>query len=196
MFETTNPWVVRGKIVSSGVNVDTVVWIVIAVVVVLALIALALFLARKRKESRRVQAGQIREQASERVAGVRKREAIAEEHAANARRAQAEADAKAAEAKRLAAEASTHQGTAASKRQELDAEFQRADKLDPDVGRNGRDDNRHDNGNRMDPRQAGNGPGNGLDPRHTGNGPGHNLDPRQTGNGPGDNGSHVPRHNR
>lgn len=165
---------------------DTVVWIVIAVVVVLALIALALFLTRKRKESRRAQAGQIREQASERVAGVRKREAIAEEQAANARRAQAEADAKAAEAKRLAAEAHTYQGEVASKRQELDAEFQRADKLDPDVGRNRRDDNRPDNGNRTDPRQTGNGPGNGLDPRQSGDGPGT----------PGDNGSHVPRHHR
>jgi DNA anti-recombination protein RmuC len=152
--------------------VDTVVWIVIAVVVVLALIALALLLARKNKERRRVQAGEIREHASERVSDVRKREAIAEEHAANARRAQAEADAKAAEAKRLAAEAQTHQGTAATKRQELDAEFQRADKLDPDVGKDGRN-NRHEDVSGADTRQPGN----------------------VTAN-PTENGSHAPRHHR
>jgi flagellar basal body-associated protein FliL len=177
VFGSTSSRVAHEETASSGVNVDTVVWIVIAVVVVLALIALALLVARKNKERRRVQAGEIREQASERVAGVRKREAIAEEHAANARRAQAEADAKAAEAKRLAAEAQTHQGTAATKRQELDAEFQRADKLDPDVGKDGQNVRRHENTNTNT----------------------NTVDPRQPGNGPAnanENGSHVPRHNR
>jgi FtsZ-interacting cell division protein ZipA len=117
---------------------NTAVWIVIAVVVVLLVIALIALLTRKRRAQRRVEAGQIREEASHRVNEVQRREAIAEESAAKARRAQADAEAKAAEAKRLQHEAQSQQGHAASSRQELDAEFQRADKLDPDVPRSGR----------------------------------------------------------
>lgn len=117
---------------------NTAVWIIIAVVVVLLLIGLALVLSRKRRAQKRVEAGQIREEASHRVNDVQRREAIAEESAAKARRAQADAEAKAAEAKRLQHEAQSHQGVAASSREELDAEFQRADKIDPDVPRGGR----------------------------------------------------------
>jgi hypothetical protein len=72
------------------------------------------------------------------VNDVQRREAIAEESAAKARRAQADAEAKAAEAKRLQHEAQSQHGVAASSRQDLDAEFQRADKIDPDVPRAGR----------------------------------------------------------
>lgn len=112
---------------------STAVWIVIAVVVVLVVVALAFVLSRKRRDQQRVEAGRIREGAADRASEVEEQEAIAEETAAKARRAQADADAKAAEAKRLSFQADKHQGTAASSRDELDAEFERANKIDPDV---------------------------------------------------------------
>lgn len=58
---------------------------------------------------------------------------MADESAARARGAQADAEAKAAEARRLRLQAETHMGDAASSRDELDAEYERANKLDPDV---------------------------------------------------------------
>jgi hypothetical protein len=111
------------------------------------LLALAFILTRKRRAQKRVEAEQIRVQASQQVNDVQRREAIAEESAAKARRAQADAEAKAAEAKRLQHEAQSHQGAAASSRQELDAEFQRADKIDPDVKRSGRHEGDHQDPN-------------------------------------------------
>jgi FtsZ-interacting cell division protein ZipA len=168
--------------------VNTAVWIVIAVVVVLLVIALIALLTRKRRAQRRVEAGQIREEASHRVNDVQRREAIAEESAAKARRAQADAEAKAAEAKRLQHEAQSHQGQAASSRQDLDAEFQRADKLDPDVPRSGHHEaDAHDvnapRGNQTPPGVQGGG----------NRGGGVNLDPNgQTPRQDGQPGRHAP----
>ncbi|WP_338856044.1 hypothetical protein WDY80_20935 [Gordonia hongkongensis] len=120
---------------------DTAIWIIIAVVVVIVILALVLLLLRQRKARRRVQAEEIRQNATQQVSTVRHREAVAEEADARARKAQAEADAKAAEAKRLQEQARHHQGHAAESRHEVESEFARADRLDPDVRRNadGRD---------------------------------------------------------
>lgn len=156
---------------------DTAIWIIIAVVVVIVILALVLLLLRQRKARRRVQAEEIRQNATQQVSTVRHREAVAEEAAARARKAQAEADAKAAEAKRLQEQARHHQGHAAESRHEVESEFARADRLDPDVRRNadGRDtegrgaDGRGADG-RNDPnvagRHAGQPSNNPIDPRH------------------------------
>ncbi|WGJ85238.1 hypothetical protein [Gordonia sp. SMJS1] len=157
---------------------DTAIWIIIAVVVVvIVILALVLLLLRQRKARRRVQAEEIRQNATQQVSTVRHREAVAEEADARARKAQAEADAKAAEAKRLQEQARHHQGHAAESRHEVESEFARADRLDPDVRRNadGRDtegrgtDGRGADG-RDDPntasRHAGQPSNNPIDPRH------------------------------
>ncbi|MGW9262900.1 hypothetical protein [Gordonia terrae] len=115
---------------------DTAIWIIIAVVVVIIILALVLLLMRQQKARRRVQAEEIRQNAAQQVSSVRHREAVAEEADARARQAKAEADAKAAEAKRLQEQARHHQGHAAELRQEVESEFARADRLDPDVRRN------------------------------------------------------------
>ena len=112
---------------------STTVWIIIAVVVVLVVVALAVVVARKGKERKRVEANEIREKAADEAALVEERELLARESEAKARRAQAEADVKAAEADKLAQQAHSHQGVAAQSRDELDAEFARANELDPDV---------------------------------------------------------------
>ncbi|MBN0975035.1 MULTISPECIES: hypothetical protein [Gordonia] len=156
---------------------DTAIWIIIAVVVVIVILALVLLLLRQRKARRRVQAEEIRQNATQQVSTVRHREAVAEEADARARKAQAEADAKAAEAKRLQEQARHHQGHAAESRHEVESEFARADRLDPDVRRNadGRDTEgrgAHGRGadGRDDPnvagRHAGQPSNNPIDPRH------------------------------
>ncbi|MGA9873568.1 MAG: hypothetical protein WBQ44_20800 [Rhodococcus sp. (in: high G+C Gram-positive bacteria)] len=112
---------------------NTAVWIVIAVVVVLLIVAIALAVSRKQQAAKRVEANRIREQAAERQTEVEQRQAVADESAAKARRAQADAEAKAAEARKLSLQAETHQGHAATSRDELDSEYERANKIDPDV---------------------------------------------------------------
>lgn len=145
---------------------DTAIWVIIAIVVVaILLVALVLFL-RQRRQHRRIEAQDIRQNATAQVSEVRHREAIAEESDALARKAKAEADQKAAEAKRLSEHANTHQERASESRQEVDSEFARADKLDPDVGRDGirREPQPHEQGDR--PPRHGQGPGGqGYDPR-------------------------------
>lgn len=112
---------------------NTAVWIVIAVVVVLLIVAIAVALSKKSKQKRVEKAGEIRERAAERSAHVEHSEALAQKSEADARRAQAEADAKAAEAKLAQQRAHEHQGAAAGQRDELDREWERANKLDPTV---------------------------------------------------------------
>ena len=60
------------------------------------------------------------------------REAFADETAAKARVAQAEADAKAAHAAGLQHQAQVRRSDAATARDEVNQEFERADKIDPD----------------------------------------------------------------
>ncbi|WP_406238651.1 hypothetical protein [Nocardia sp. NBC_01009] len=62
----------------------------------------------------------------------RQRQARAEEVAARSRAAKAEAEVKAAQAEQLAQQAQVHRSEAADSRTELDKEWERADKVDPD----------------------------------------------------------------
>lgn len=130
---------------------STTVWIIVAVVVVLVVVALAVVVARKGKERKRLEANEIREKAADEAALVEERELLARESEAKARRAQAEADVKAAEADKLAQQAHSHQGVAAQSRDDLDAEFARANELDPDVDhRSGAKAAHTDNNGRLD----------------------------------------------
>ena len=86
----------------------------------------------KRNQHRHVEAGKNpRGQAREETLQVRQREALADETAAKARAAQAEADVKAAQASGLQQQAAAHRSEAVTSRDELNQEFERADKMDP-----------------------------------------------------------------
>jgi FtsZ-interacting cell division protein ZipA len=112
---------------------STIVWVVVVVVAAALLVAAIAWMARKKRtEHRRVQAGDIREKAVEQSHEVGQREALADETAAKARVAQAEADAKAAQAAGLQHQAQARRTDAATSRSELNREFERADKIDPD----------------------------------------------------------------
>ena len=110
---------------------NTVVWIVIAVVAVIVVIAVVALLARARNNRRHAQAERMREEIGQKTEHTERREAIAAETAARARAAQAEAEVKAAEAARLQGTARTHHDAATASREELDAQSERADALDP-----------------------------------------------------------------
>jgi hypothetical protein len=106
---------------------------VAAVAVIVIVIALGVLARHKRTEHRRVQAGEIRDNAAEQAHEVGRREALADETAARARVAAAEADAKAAYGRGLAHQAEERRSGAATARGEVDEQFQRADTLDPDT---------------------------------------------------------------
>ncbi|MFE7799605.1 hypothetical protein [Nocardia sp. NPDC057440] len=103
--------------------------IVVAVVVVLFV---AWALMRQRREHQRAEAEGIRDRAAEQEFEVGRREARAEEVAARSRAAKAEGEVKAAQAEQLAQQAHVHRSEAADSRTELDKEWERADKVDPD----------------------------------------------------------------
>jgi FtsZ-interacting cell division protein ZipA len=112
---------------------SSIVWIVVIAVVALVLIAAIAWVARnKRTQHRRVEAGDIRDKATDESHKVGQREAFADETAAKARVAQAEADAKTAHAKGLHHQAQVRRSDAATARDEVNQEFERADKMDPD----------------------------------------------------------------
>jgi FtsZ-interacting cell division protein ZipA len=112
---------------------STIVLIVVIAVVALVLIAAIAWVARnKRTQRRRVEAGDIRDKAADESHKVGQREALADETAAKARVAQAEADAQTAHAKGLQHQAQVRRTDAASARDEVNQEFERADKIDPD----------------------------------------------------------------
>ena len=112
---------------------SSIVLIVVIVVVALVLIAAIVWVARnKRTQHRRVEAGDIRDKATDESHKVGQREALADETAARARVAEAEADAKTAHAKGLQHQAQVRRADAASARDEVNQEFERADKIDPD----------------------------------------------------------------
>ena len=120
---------------------NTVVWIVVAVVVVLLLILVVAFFARSARDRKHsAEADRIRDEVQVESTRVEKREAIAGETEAKARAAAAEAEAKAAEATRLADRATTHRSEAASSREHLDAELERADGMDPRLKADGKRD--------------------------------------------------------
>ena len=106
--------------------------VVIAVAAILAIAAIAWVARKKRTEHRRVEAGDIREKATDESHNVGQREAFADETAAKARVAQAEADAKTAHAAGLQHQAQVRRNDAATARDEVNQEFERADKIDPD----------------------------------------------------------------
>jgi Tfp pilus assembly protein PilE len=111
---------------------STIVWIVVAAVAALLLIAGVAWLARsKRTQHRHMEAGKIRESAKQETLHVGQQEALAEETAAQARAAQAEADVKAAQASGLEQQAAARRGEAAGSRDQLNAQLDRADELDP-----------------------------------------------------------------
>ena len=112
---------------------STIVWIVVVVIAAALLIAAIAWVARKKRtEHHRVQAGDIREKAVEQSHKVGQREALADETAAKARAAQAEAEAMAAHAAGLQHQAQARRTDAATSRSEVNREFERADKIDPD----------------------------------------------------------------
>jgi len=111
---------------------SSIVLIVVVAVVAIVLIAALVWVARnKRNQHRHVEAGKIREAAKDETLQVKQREALADETAAKARAAQAEADVKAAQASGLQQQAAVHRTEAATSRDELNQEFERADKMDP-----------------------------------------------------------------
>jgi FtsZ-interacting cell division protein ZipA len=111
---------------------STTVLIIVAAVVAILLIAGLVWVARnKRTQQRHVEAGKIREDATQETLLVKQQEALAEETAAKARAAQAEADVKAAQASGLQQQAAVHRGEAVSSRDHLNEQWDRADTLDP-----------------------------------------------------------------
>jgi FtsZ-interacting cell division protein ZipA len=111
---------------------STIIWIVVVIAAVSLIAAIAWVARKKRTEHHRVQAGDIREKAVEQSHKVGQREALADETAAKARAAQAEAEAMAAHAVGLQHQAQTHRTDAATSRSEVNRQFERADKIDPD----------------------------------------------------------------
>ncbi|MEU7632194.1 hypothetical protein AB0C34_19735 [Nocardia sp. NPDC049220] len=110
----------------------TIVIVIIVAVVAVLLVAAIWMLMRTRREHQRAEAEGIRDRAAEREFEVGKQKARADETAAKSRAAQAESEAKAAQAEQLAQQAHAHRSTAADARAELDKEWVRADKVDPD----------------------------------------------------------------
>jgi uncharacterized protein HemX len=117
----------------------TAIWIVAAVVAVLALIVLFVLVSKAGNQRKHRQAEEIREQAKVETGRVERREALAQETAAKARAAQAEAEVKAAEAARLQEQAATHQSHAATSREQLQQQWDRADGIDPKTAKQKRD---------------------------------------------------------
>ena len=133
-------------------STTSIVLIVLAAVVAILLIATIAWVARnKRTQHRRVEAENIRDKAAEQSHKVGQREALADETAAKGRAAQAEADAKAAHATGLQHQAEMRRNDAATARDEVNQEFERADKIDPDMHTNG-DTPRQDSETRETPR--------------------------------------------
>ncbi len=129
---------------------STIVWIVVVAIAALLLVAAVAWVARKKRtEHRRVQAGDIREKAVEQSHEVGQREALADETEAKARAAQAEAEAMAAHSEGLQHQAQARRTDAATSRSELNGEFERADKIDPDSPTS--DTPRGDDAGRQDP---------------------------------------------
>jgi FtsZ-interacting cell division protein ZipA len=106
--------------------------VVIAMAAILLIAAIAWVARNKRTQHRRNEAGDIRDKATIESHKVGRREALADETAAKARVAQAEADAKAAHATGLQHQAQIRRTDAASARDDVNQEFDRADKIDPD----------------------------------------------------------------
>ncbi|MFQ6332001.1 hypothetical protein ACLMAL_38620 [Nocardia sp. CWNU-33] len=111
---------------------STTIVIVIVIVAVVVVLLVAWMLMRQRREHQRVEAEGIRDRAAKQEFEVGQQQARANEVAARSRAAEAEGEAKAAQAEQLAQQAHVHHSEAADSRTELDKEWERADKVDPD----------------------------------------------------------------
>ena len=113
---------------------NTILLIAVGAVVAILVIAAITVVARNRRtQHHRVEAAEIRGKAEEQSHKVGQREALADETAAKARAAQAEADAKAAHATGLQHQAQIRHADAATARDEVNQEFDRANTIDPDT---------------------------------------------------------------
>ncbi len=111
---------------------STIILIVVVAVAALLCLAGLVWVARnKRNQHRHAEADKIREGAKEETLHVKQQEALADETAAKARAAQAEADVKAAQASGLQQQAAAHRSEAATSRDQLNEQWDRANKLDP-----------------------------------------------------------------
>jgi FtsZ-interacting cell division protein ZipA len=104
-----------------------------AVAAVVILVAVGFMVVHRRTEHRRVEAGDIRDRAADQSHEVGQREALADETAAKARVAEAEADAKTAHSAGLQHQAQARRSDAATARDDVNQQFQRADTIDPDT---------------------------------------------------------------
>lgn len=110
----------------------TTIAIIAAAIGLLLLAAVLVWLAqRTRNQKRHNEAETIRSEAAHETLRVRQREALADETAAKARAAKAEADVKTAQATGLEQRAAAHRSEAATSRDHLDEQRNRAEKLDP-----------------------------------------------------------------
>src|SRR5688572_28699340 len=111
---------------------------IIAIVIgALILIALAVLLARRgrerRLETRRVEAGEHRDQARVRARTAEREQAEADEATARAKKARAHAEEQAAQARRAEAEAEAKADHATHERTQAQELHGRADEIDPDA---------------------------------------------------------------
>jgi FtsZ-interacting cell division protein ZipA len=125
---------------------DTVLWIIIAAIVLLLVLGAVALMSRKRKESHRTEAQQIREEAKSRSTTIDQREAKAAENEARARAAEAEAEMKAAEARRMRVTAEEQKAATQNDRTDVDEQWRRADELDPDYDHKSQRDSGSDTG--------------------------------------------------
>ena len=108
--------------------------IIVGAVVLLALIAIALMGARKKRlDSRREQAGELRNEAQRHGRLAERQRAEADERAARAKKAEAEAEEKAAVARRERALAEQRETVAGRQERFARGRHEEAQSVDPDV---------------------------------------------------------------
>lgn len=129
---------------------STVLWIIFAVVVIAVIVAVFMSRRKKREESHRVEAAQLRDTSADHHLKLQEQEASAAGAEAEARRVRAEADQRAAEAKRLEVEAQRREKDRDLARAEHDSTLRRADALDPDIRTDNEGYRIDDDGNRVD----------------------------------------------
>jgi ABC-type nickel/cobalt efflux system permease component RcnA len=130
--QSIEPLTMHNQSKETTLSTTIIAVIVVAAVGLLLLAAVLVWLAqRTRNHQRHNKAENIRGEAAEEALRVGQREALADETAAKARAAQAEADVKVAQATGLQQQAATHRSEAATSRNHLNDQRDRAEKLDP-----------------------------------------------------------------
>lgn len=111
---------------------STIVLIVVVAVAAILLIVGFVWVARtKRHQHRHVEADKVRGVAKEKAVHVSWQGALAEETAVKARAARAEGDVKAAQVSGLQQQAAAHRNEATTSREQLNDQWDRANKMDP-----------------------------------------------------------------